>query len=422
MTTIDDFTRPKEFLSPLEKYIGGMIREWAENDVIPYRRKFNEDWKDHNWVEPAMKKLYVDIGLQKAVWPKEVGGWGLGQSDHVGTLMARVFEEVGRADTGIAVASAVTFWPLIMIALKPHINEELCAEFAPMFCDADEPRFAANAMTEPQGGSDIENMGNMGGKTITTTAELDGDEWVINGHKLWPTNTGGVADLFGVICTTKQGSSDEDDFAFIFVPADTEGVTQGEPYKKAGMAADKNSDIWFENVRVPKKYRAWGAGDDAKYFREVINWGSMSSAAFCVGAMMNTYEILKEYCSNKIFRGKPLKENTAVAAVLSDIAKDIEICRIATYQSARTLDRPELYWDKWSHEGVAKSRAVKMHVADKCIEVTNNAASLMGTYGCDRDWDVEKHWRDVKMIQLWMGGKQLCQMETARWFYGCETL
>ena len=144
--------------------------------------------------------------------------------------------------------------------------------------------FAANAMTEPQGGADIENMGILGGKTIRTTARFDGDEWVINGHKLWPTNSGGVAKLFGVPCTTKLGSNDPKDFALIFVPADAKGVTQGGPYEKAGMAADKNGDIWFEDVRVPSWYRAHGPGMDAQVFREIIPWGLVGSMGISCAA------------------------------------------------------------------------------------------------------------------------------------------
>ncbi|MEI6782608.1 MAG: acyl-CoA dehydrogenase, partial [Verrucomicrobiota bacterium] len=94
--------------------------------------------------------------------------------------------------------------------------------------------------------------------SIKTRAVKDGDEWVINGHKLWPTNTAGVGQLFGVPCTTRLGSTDPNDFALIFVPADVKGVTQGGPYEKAGMAADKNGDLWFEDVRVPAWYRAHG--------------------------------------------------------------------------------------------------------------------------------------------------------------------
>jgi alkylation response protein AidB-like acyl-CoA dehydrogenase len=416
-----EFARIREFESPLERYMAEIIRDWGEKYVIPHRRNFDEDWKEHRTIEPALEKLMVDYGIQTAVWPEEFGGWGLGSSDYFGSICARVMEEIGRYDTGIAVSVGVTLWPIFVIAVKPHINYDLCAEFAPLFMRK-KLTMAANAMTEPQGGSDIENLDELKGKTIRTTAKLDGDEWVINGHKLWPTNSGGVADLFGVVCTTNPGVPDEKNFAYIYVPADLPGVKQGEPYRKAGMAADKNSDIWFENVRVPKRYRAWGEGLDAKYFRIIISTGCLGSAGMALGAMENIYEILFEKCSELRYRGRPLKENTAVAAVLADIAAEIEICRSAVYTYARMLDRPDYYGNRFSAEMIARGRALKLKVCDACCRVAERAMDLLGHYGIDRNYDVEKHWRDVKIIQLWMGGRQLCQMDVARYFYDCKQL
>ena len=416
-----EFARIREFESPLERYLAEMIKDWGEKYVLPYRREFDEDWKEHRYVEPALEKLMVGYGFQMGVFPGEFGGWGIGNSDYFGSITARLMEEIGRYDTGIAVSVGVTFWPLFMITVKPHINYDLCAEFSELFARK-KLTIAANAMTEPQGGSDIENLDELKGKTIRTTAVLDGDEWVINGHKLWPTNTGGMADLFGVVCTTKPGEADEKYFAYIYIPANLPGVKQGEPYRKAGMAADKNSDIWFDNVRVPKHYRAWGEGLDAKYFREIIATGCLGSAAMTLGAMENIYEILYEKCGELRYRGKPLKENTAVAAVLADIAAEIEVSRAAVYTYARMLDRPDIYGERYSAEMVARGRALKLKVCDACCDVARKAVDLLSHYGIDRSFDVEKHWRDVKMVQLWMGGRQLCQMDVARHFYDCKQL
>jgi len=422
MRTIDDFSRPKEYLTPLGENVGEIIRAWVEKEVIPYRREFDEDWKDHRLILPPFKKLLGEYGIQRILFPEDLGGWGLGHSDFLSVAAFRMFEEVARADSGMAVAFGVVFWPLVMIACEPHVNRRLCEEFAPMFTQTTEPVFSCMAMTEPQGGSDIENVEMLKGSTIQTTAVQDGDEWVINGHKLWPTNTGGVADLMAVVCTTNPGSDDINDIAVIFVPGDVTGVTQGDAYEKAGMAADKNGDIWFENVRVPLWYRAIGPGDDAIYYGEVVSMGNMGSIAFAVGTMLNIYEKLVEFVNRKMYRGRPLKENDAVAGVLADYAATIEASRIIGYQCARMCDRPDLYGPRWSPEVVAKARAHRYFVADRCLEAIGKVMNLMEAYGTDRDWDTEKHWRDIKMVQLWLGGKQLCQVEVARWFYECETL
>ena len=422
MRTIDDITRPLEYLSPLDRHLGRITREWAERYVMPVRRQFDEDWQTHHLIEPAFTALMAGYGLQRLLFPEEFGGLGFGRSGYLATGAFRIFEEVARADSAMAVAFGVIFWPLSMICIEPHVNRRLCAEFAPLFCQSDKAVFAANAMTEPQGGADIENLDLLRGQTIRTTAVLDGNEWVINGHKLWPTNSGGVGDLFGVVCTTALGSTDPRDFAFIFVPADRPGVTQGKPYQKAGMAADKNGDIWFENVRVPSWYRACGPGDDLRYFKEVISLGNLGSLAFASGVMLNVFELLRDFCEQRRYRGKPLKENDDAAGVLADFVATAELVRLAGYQYARMLDRPDLYGPRWSEELVVKGRALKYMACDRTLEQLESAMNLMGLHGSDRVQDVEKHWRDFKIVQLWMGGKQLCQMETARWFYECQTL
>lgn len=420
--TIDDFTRPKEYIPPMDELLGNLFRNWVEKEVMPYRRQFDEDWKEHKLIHPPFKKLLGEYGVQRIFFPEDLGGWGLGHSNYLSVAAFRMFEEIARADSGMAVAFGVVFWPLVFITVEPHVNRRLCEEFAPMFCETTEPVFSALAMTEPQGGADIENIEIVKGTTIKTTAVLDGDEWVINGHKLWPTNTGGIANLLAVVCSTNPGSSDPNDIAVIYVPMDAKGVTQGPPYMKAGMAADKNGDVWFENVRVPSWYRAQGPGADMLCYNEVVSLGNMGSIGFALGTMLNVYEKLLDFCSAKKYAGKPLKENDAVAGVLSEFAATVEAIRIIGYQSARMCDRPDLYGSRCSVEMVAKTRAHRFFCLDRCIDVMGRVMNLMEGCGCDRDWDVEKHWRDVKMIQMWLGGKQLCQMEVARWFFGCETL
>ena len=422
MRTIDDFSRNIVYKSPMEEYFGKIIRKWVEDEVFPVRRKFDEDWKEHKLIEPAFKKLMVDLGMQKALFPEEFGGLGIGHSSYGSTITYRMLEEISRGDSGMGVAFGVTFWPLTLITMEPHVNKRLCREFAPMFVDAAEPVFAASLMTEPQGGSDIENIDLVKGRTIKTVAKSSGNDLIIKGHKLWPTNTGGVAKLLGVVATTKAGSTNEDDFAYIFVPADAEGVTQGKPYEKAGMAADKNSDIWLENVKVPDYYRAWGPGKDALYFRELISWGSLGSCAFSTGVMLNSFEIIYDFVSKYKLNGKLMKEHDSVAGELADIVSLIEISRIAGYHLAEILDRPDLYGNRWEARVTSLARAYKYTITDNAVKVLNKIMDLMSVFGVDRNYDIEKHWRDLKIIQLWMGGKQLSQVEVARWWFESNSL
>jgi alkylation response protein AidB-like acyl-CoA dehydrogenase len=108
--------------------------------VVPYRRRFDEGWKDHHLIEPAFKKLMSEMGMQRAPFPEDLGGLGIGHSEHLGTNSFLVLEEMARADSGIAVSYGVTLWPLFIICNEPHVNRRLCEEIAPMFCDTTEAR------------------------------------------------------------------------------------------------------------------------------------------------------------------------------------------------------------------------------------------------------------------------------------------
>ncbi len=417
MPTIDDFLRP-EWIPEIVLEAGKVIRQWGEARYMPVRRQIDEDWKEHKLVKPLMKEVLVDLGLSKAFWPAEVGGTDI---PNAATFAVVAAEELARLDSGFAVAVAISAgWPMLPIILRPHRNMELCYEFGPKFC-GNELYTCCCAMTELQGGSDVENIEFMHGKTIRTSARLEDGDWIINGHKIWPSSSN--ADLFGVACSTNPGSSNEQDFAFIYVPSDVPGITIGAPYQKAGMAADYNGDVWFDNVKIPKRYRAHGPGDDAKYFREILTYGAACGAAFALGPMKNTYEIIKKWASDRFVAGKLLKEHSINAAVLAEIAINIEASSAMLHMVARQIDYPDIYglmpWDKAM---LARARAVSLFVTDAAVSVTSRAMELMGSYGYARQYDLEKHWRDVKMTTLWMGSRQLDLIEVARYWYDIETL
>ena len=140
--------------------------------------------------------------------------------------------------------------------------------------------------------------------------------------------------------------------------------------------------------------------------------------------MLNLYERLNEFVSTRTYLNRPLKENDAVAGVIGHIAGDIDICRTIGYQSACICDRRNKAYGKPIHseEVIGKIRNIKDFISDRAVENFGRAMDVLGAYGADREWDIEKHWRDIKIIQLWMGGKQLCQMEAARYFFNCVSI
>ena len=419
MPTIDDFIRPKEWVSDFVTELGKVVRKWGEDRYVPIRQEVDEDWREHKLIEPLMKEVLVDLGVNAAFFPIEAGGTDMPEPV---TISAIVCEELARIDSGFAVACICSIWGMIPILLEPHRNMELLLEFGPKFCD-EALYVGCMAMTEPQGGADIENTGRLRGKTIQTTATIEGDQWVINGHKIWPSNSGHTGDLYTVICTTHKGSSDPDDFALVLVPADAEGVSVGNPYQKAGMSADMNTDVWFDNVRVPPRYRLHGPGDDLKYFQQAISMGNVCSSAMCIGVMKSVYEIIKNWTTERVIAGKPLKEHSLVADMLSEVAILIESTSAWTWTYTREMDHPEIYgWEPWDERFVLKTRGLALYANNAVERACSRAMDFMGSYGYSREFDIEKHWRDQKMIGLWMGGKGLKTLENARYWYDLETL
>ena len=160
-------------------------------------------------------------------------------------------EEVARGYFSIACSGFISPWSIAAITI-PKPNEVLMNKFAPLLC-GDEVTMICSAITEPHAGGSVEDY-RLKGSQIRTKARLDGDEWVVNGHKLWP-SAYREAKWFRVLCAV-EGEEFPKNIAQIFVPADAPGVATSKPYRKMGASVDTNGDIWLENVRVPKEYRA----------------------------------------------------------------------------------------------------------------------------------------------------------------------
>jgi len=173
---------------------------------------------------------------------------------------------------------------------------------------------------------------------------------------------------------------------------------------------------------VPRRYRAAGPGDDANLLHQNLVLGSVGSAAMSVGSAQNILEIVTDYTTKRVVAGKPIKEHSVNACALADMVIGIETARVYALNVAYMLDRPEIYGPRWSEEMLAKARIAKAYAADVSVVVANRAMEMMGSYGYTRDADVEKHWRDNKMMQQWLGGSQLGRLDITRHFCSLEIL
>jgi len=394
-----------ELLTDEDRLIQQVVRAFVDGEIMPVRQQLDDD-KDHILIDKISEKL-KDMGFQRSVVPETYGG--LPQRPVIGTCV--ILEEIARGDVGLAVSLGCTAW-----CTRPAVlanNEAVLRKLATVFC-GDELRRGCFAMTEPEAGCDVENPA-LHGKLISTRATLDGDEWVLNGSKRFPSNAG-ISAYYCVVCTTDPSLGDEG-IALIYVPHPSEGLSFGKFENKAGMQADRNCDIYLDNVRVPKENRAAGPGEDARLLHINLSIGRIGSGAMAVGAAQGAFETVLEYTRNRIVAGKPIREHSICAGMLADMAIGIETARAYYLTAAYMFGHPETYGPLESPGHLSRGSIAKVYGAEVAIMVTNKAMELMGSYGYMREYNVEKYWRDCKEIQLWEGGAQLGRFDVVRGYY-----
>lgn len=380
------------------------IRDYVEREVMSRRLELDEDYG-------VFEKVYtglVKLGIQKRGFSPEYGGLGIRSAP----LVCAITEEIARGDSGLALHTLIIPW-----CLAPAMgarNKFLMDRFIPMFCE-DVPRCGCMAITEPAGGCNIEDPGEHA-MTIRTRARLEGDEWVINGEKMWPSGAS-IADLYCVVCTTDPDLK-EDGVALIYVPKDAPGMTFGKPEQKMGMkVTDVNTAIYFDNVRVPKEYRAGGPGMDWQLLRTNVGWGRLTSAPMAIGNAQAVLEIVIEFSKTRVYGGKPVRNHSLQAAMIADMAIGIESARAFYLSVAAMFNNRKKYGGPGDDFLLGRASAAKVYACNVTEMVCNRAMELMGSYGYAREYHVEKYLRDSKIIQIWLGGGQLGRLDVVETYY-----
>ncbi len=395
-----------EFItSDEDKLLLTTIRDYINKEVMPVRMQMEED-------REVFGKAYeglVKLGVQKRGFSPRYGGLGIRSA----IIACAITEEIARGDCGLALHSLISPW--VMSAAMGARNTFITDKYTPWLCE-DKPHVCCMALTEPAGGANLEDI-HQEGRTIRTIAKLEGDEWVINGEKMWPGGAG-VAELYGVLCTTDPNLG-TDGVAFIYVPADTPGLSFGKPEEKMGMKiSDVNAAIYFDNVRVPKEHRAsMEPGADWAAVRSALSWGRLTSCPMAIGSAQAVLEIVVNYTDTRYYLGKSVRNHTLQAAMIADMAIGIESARTYYLHVASMFNNRERYGNPGGDFLISKASAAKVYATDVANMVCGKAMELMGAYGYVREFHVEKYLRDVKIIQLWEGGVQLARLETIQSYY-----
>jgi alkylation response protein AidB-like acyl-CoA dehydrogenase len=395
------------------------LANFVDREIMPVRDKIDDDVTHEQIVTPILKKLQVGLGFQKNKIPKDFGGNQ--QLSMVGDALIQ--EQLSHADYGISLHSACTDWgwvPAVLAYFSPSATgkawgKAVFSQFAPKFTGK-ELAVACMNFSEEDSACDIENPLNEG-RTIKVKAELKGNEWVINGNKLWASNAG-IADLNCVVCNMdpRRGI---DAFTLVYVPEPWPGVSHGKFEVKCGANADRNTPTYFDNVRVPKE---WGIqGPEAwAIFTNTVSAPMSLNAANAVGLLQGAFDVLVKYTGQRVAGGKPINQHLHAAMILGEMGSFISVARAAVLELAYQYDHMDIYGPWNSESMMAKGHAVHAYITRAVPDLVSRGLELMGSFGLVRENGYEKYYRDAVVLKIVLGGSHLGYFESCKQFYDLD--
>ncbi|HEX9117069.1 MAG TPA: acyl-CoA dehydrogenase family protein [Anaerolineae bacterium] len=370
-------------LSDEQRMTRDMARDFAINEILPVAEHYDQS-DEYPW--PVIKKAHK-VGLMGLNIPEAYGGPGLGVLDE-----CIVNEELAWACSGIQTAlmlNSLAAWPIILAG-----SDEQRKRFLPRLSTGGE--LAAYCLTEPAAGSDV--------AAILATARRDGNDYILNGSKMWITN-GPVANFFSVFAKTDPQAGHKGMSCFV-VERDTPGVSVSKPIPKMGQHAAWTGEVVFEDVRVPCENLLGKEGQGFLTAMQVFDRSRPPVAAAAVGVARRAMEEATKYAKERKAFGKPIIANQGVSFMLADMAMSVEAGRLLTYKAGWLIDNGQT--------NVVNSAFAKAFCADMCMKVTTDAVQVFGGYGYGREYPVEKLMRDAKIYQLYEGTSQIQRVIISR--------
>jgi acyl-CoA dehydrogenase len=373
-------------LTDEQKALRELAHEFAEKEIRPKAAEYDE-----HQTHPAdvIAKAH-EVGLMNPHIPEEIGGAGLGSMD--GAILG---EELCWGCSGIGtsiVANILGALPMLIAG-----TEEQQREWLPPLLE--EPILCSFALTEPNAGSDVSG--------IQTTATRQGDDYVINGSKMFITNAGHASWVI-VFASTDRGAGHRGLTAFI-VPTDLDGVVVEKHLDKMGQRATDTSALAFQDVKVPAANRLGEEGHGFKIAMQTLDHTRPGTAAGAVGVARAAFEHAVEYSKTRVQFGQPVAMNQGVNFLVADMAAEIEAARLLVWQAAWLLDQGE--------RATLQSSYAKRFAADTAMKVTTDAVQIFGGYGYIKEYPVEKLMRDAKLFQIYEGTSQIQRLVIAREIY-----
>ena len=204
-----------------------------------------------------------------------------------------------------------------------------------------------------------------------------------------------------------------------FAAADAHGIFivqsggAAKPDKKMLFKASVNTSIYYDNVRVPREYRAAGPGIDGNFFKAATADAQWHSAVMALGIAERAFDMVLDYTGTRMGGFKPVRQHSMAAGIIADMAIGIEMMRAGVYNLSWMFDNLERYGPPFAPEFVSKAAAVRVYCGDTAVKIINKGAELLGSMSISEDFPYEKCLRDVKVTQLWLGGQQISRYRVA---------
>lgn len=363
-----------------QKMVQKLARDFAEKRLAPtvserdHKEEFSRELADE----------MGEMGLTGICFPEEYGGSG---GDVTSYILA--VEELSKADDGVGITLSATVslcaWPIYAYGTEEQKQKYL----VPL---AEGEKLGAFGLTEPNAGTDAAGQ--------QTVAVEDGDDYILNGSKIFITNAG-EAEIYVIFAMTDKSKGMKGISAFI-VEKDMPGFSFGKREHKMGIHTSLTNELVFQDVRLPKENLLGKVGEGFKIAMSTLDGGRIGVAAQALGIAQAALDHAIKYSKERVQFGQPICKNQAIAFMMADMATKIDAARLLIYRAAYLKDQGLPY---------SKEAAMaKLFASDIAMEVTTDAVQIFGGYGYSREYPVERLMRNAKITQIYEGTNQVQRM------------
>jgi alkylation response protein AidB-like acyl-CoA dehydrogenase len=377
-------------LTDAQKLVRETARDFVDKEIVPHAR----EWERRGEIPMALYRKMGELGFLGAPVPPKYGGAGM---DYVS--FALLMEEISRGSSSVRTTVSVQT-SLSESTLMLFANEEQKQQWlVPL---AKGQKFGAWALTEPEAGSDAANL--------QTTAKLERGEWVLNGAKRFISN-GGMAD-YVFVYAREPGTKRHEGLSCFMVPKGTKGfsVTNVETTTKLGLRASPTADLAFEDCRVPEDHLVGKRGNGWEQAMKTLNGGRLGIAAGAVGVARAALEAATKYAKERKAFGRAIGSFQLVREMIAESAMEIDAARLLTLRAAQLRDL--------GVDNTLEVSMAKLFGAQMAMRVTDRAIQVHGGYGFSGEFDVERYFRDARILGLYEGTNEIQKLIIAERILG----